>query len=90
MIFQVEVWDNNMIVQLSMPKLGCQTYQVGNHPLELGEPLHLPRLQAVKEKCYLLGKKVCGHFRVLMITFFFMKNLYLLHFAKEAKFGRFY
>jgi len=54
---EVEVWDNNMIVQLSMPKLGCQTYQVGNHPLELGEPLHLPRLQAVKEKCYLLGKK---------------------------------
>lgn len=54
---EVEVWDNNMIVQLSMPKLGCQTYQVGHHPLELGEPLHLPRLQAVKEKCYLLGKK---------------------------------
>jgi dynein assembly factor 2 len=53
---EVEVWNNNMIVQLSMPKLGCQTYQVGNHPLELGEPLHLPRLKAVKNN-YLLGRK---------------------------------
>ena len=56
---EVEVWDNNMILQLSMPKLkGCQSYRVGCHPQDLGEPLHLPRLEAVKEKSYLLGKKV--------------------------------
>ena len=54
---EVEVWDNNMIVQLSMSKLGCQTYRLGCHPQDLGEPLHLPRFEAVKEKCYLLGKK---------------------------------
>ena len=56
----VEVWDNNMIVQLSMPKLGCQSYSVGCHPEDLGGPLHLPRFEAVKESArYLLGKKVC-------------------------------
>ena len=56
----VEVWDNNMIVQLSMPKLGCQSYRVGCHPEDLGGPLHLPRFEAVKESArYLLGKKVC-------------------------------
>jgi hypothetical protein len=54
----VEVWDNNMIVQLSMPKLGCQSYRVGCHPEDLGGPLHLPRFEAVKESArYLLGKK---------------------------------
>jgi hypothetical protein len=57
----VEVWDNNMIVQLSMPKLGCQSYRVGCHPENLGDPLHLPRFEAVKESArYLLGKKVCN------------------------------
>ena len=53
---EVEVWDNNMILQLSLPK-ACQMYQVGCNPKELGQAVALPKLSAVKEKCYLLGKK---------------------------------
>ena len=55
---EVEVWDNNMILQLSMPKGGCSAYRVGTCENNLGEPLALPQLRAVKEKCYQLGKKV--------------------------------
>ena len=47
---EVEVWDNNMILQLSMPKAGCSVYQVGSDETELGEAMGLPRLEAVKEK----------------------------------------
>lgn len=47
---EVEVWDNNMILQLSMPKKGCSVYQVGSDELDLGEPMALPRLEIVKEK----------------------------------------
>lgn len=55
---EIEVWDNNMIVQLSMPKMGCQIYRVGCTDKELGEAINLPRLEAFKEKCFMLGKKV--------------------------------
>ena len=55
---EIEVWDNNMILQLSMPKSGCAHYQVGAHLESLGEAMALPRLKAVKEKCFMLGKKV--------------------------------
>ena len=55
---EVEVWDNNMILQLTIPKNGCQNYRVGCHQEDLGEPIALPQLEAFKEKCFLLGKKV--------------------------------
>ena len=59
---EIEIWDNNMILQLSMPKTGCTGYQVGicQADLESGKTdiLPLPRLEAVKEKCFLMGKKV--------------------------------
>jgi len=58
---EIEIWDNNMILQLSMPKTGCTGYQVGicQADLESGKTdiLPLPRLEAVKEKCFLMGKK---------------------------------
>ena len=57
---EVEVWDNNMILQLSMPKGGCSSYKVGTCEATLGASLALPQLRAVKEKCYQLGKKVKG------------------------------
>ena len=56
---EVEVWDNNMILQLSLPKSGkSESYKVGCHVDDLGEDIALPQLEAFKEKCYLLGKKV--------------------------------
>lgn len=58
---EIEIWDNNMILQLSMPKSGCTGYQVGICHTDLGsgkDILPLPRLEAVKEKCFLMGKKV--------------------------------
>jgi len=54
---EIEIWDNNMILQMSMPKAGCTGYQVGICDTDLGDFLPLPRLEAVKEKCFLLGKK---------------------------------
>ena len=55
---EIEIWDNNMILQMSMPKAGCTGYQVGICDTDSGDFLPLPRLEAVKEKCFLLGKKV--------------------------------
>jgi len=53
---EVEIWDNNMILQLSMPKNGCTGYQVGMCEEDIGDILPLPRLEAVKEKCFLKKK----------------------------------
>ena len=47
---EVEVWDNNMILQLSMPKSGCSVYQVGTDEYDLCDSMALPRLEMAKEK----------------------------------------
>merc|ERR1739844_799462 len=52
----VEVWDNNMILQLSMPKSGCSVYQVGTDEYDLSDSMALPRLEMAKEKFKLKDK----------------------------------
>merc|ERR1712241_827526 len=53
---EVEVWDNNMILQLSMPKSGCSVYQVGTDEYDLCDSMALPRLEMAKEKFKLKDK----------------------------------
>merc|ERR1719415_116919 len=53
---EVEVWDNNMILQLSMPKSGCSVYQIGTDEQDLGDSMALPRLEMAKEKFKLKDK----------------------------------
>merc|ERR1711988_144973 len=53
---EVEVWDNNMILQLSMPKSGCSVYQVGRDEYDLSDNMALPRLEMAKEKFKLKDK----------------------------------
>ncbi len=47
---EVEVWDNNVIVKVSLPKgLNCEQYKVGSHPDDL--TIHnLPQLRALRKK----------------------------------------
>ena len=53
----VEVWDNNMILQLSMPKSGCSVYQVGTDEYDLSDSMALPSLSMAKEKFKLKVRK---------------------------------
>ena len=55
---EVEVWDNNMILQLSMPKSGCSVYQVGRDEYDLSDNMALPRLEMAKEK-FKLKVRIC-------------------------------
>ena len=72
----VEVWDNNMILQLSMPKSGCSVYQVGTDEYDLSDSMALPRLEMAKEKFKLKVRK---------------RDLKeLIHRASELEFGKKY
>jgi dynein assembly factor 2 len=53
---EIEVWDNNMILQLCIPKSGCSNFCVGTYKGDLGDAMPLPRLEAVKDKCFMLNK----------------------------------
>ena len=77
---ELEIWDNNMILQLSMPKKGCTGYQVGICEQDLGDFLPLPRLEAVKEKCYQLGKKVNSLGR--LCRFLLMRLIFIHNFVQ--------
>jgi dynein assembly factor 2 len=57
---EVEVWDNNIILQVCTPKSGCCNFRVGTNLGDLGEAMPLPRLEAVKEKCFKLNKDTRG------------------------------
>ncbi len=58
---EVEIWDNNMIFQLSTPKGDtCSSYRVGTTLDDLSEPMSFPQLSVVKEKCYKLKVSVAA------------------------------
>merc|ERR1712029_598715 len=54
---EIEIWDNNMILQLSMPKTGCTGYQVGicQADLESAKPIfcHYQDLRLLKKNAFL-------------------------------------